>query len=165
MVHKKSKNLKNGHFLQSRTKIVLIKIKFANFSHIRGWCAPVCLINTLKNLVNEDLFLHHKPSFEAKTKNSCLDFYIPMYQCALVQFKKLYNRYDIDVQDLRTVIPLKSGAFLCYRSYSMPRLSAKPLRKRVWKLNPTVALSSKRSGVAQFKVNHFCQKHRYIFFL
>ena len=31
MVHKKFKNLKNGHFLQSRTKIVLIKIKFAKF--------------------------------------------------------------------------------------------------------------------------------------
>ena len=50
MVHKKSKNLKNGHFLQSRTKIVLIKIKFAKFWHIGGWCAPVCLIDTLKNL-------------------------------------------------------------------------------------------------------------------
>ena len=50
MVHKKSKNLKNGHFLQSRTKIVLIKMKFAKFWHIGGWCAPVCLIDTLKNL-------------------------------------------------------------------------------------------------------------------
>ena len=36
MVHKKSKNLKNGHFLQSRTKIVLIEIKFAKFRHIGG---------------------------------------------------------------------------------------------------------------------------------
>ena len=51
MVHKKSKNLKNGHFLQSRTKIVLIEKKFAKFWHIGGWCAPVCLINTLKKLV------------------------------------------------------------------------------------------------------------------
>ena len=51
MVHKKSKNLKNGHFLQSRTKIVLIEIKFAKFWYIGGWCAPVCLIDTLKNLV------------------------------------------------------------------------------------------------------------------
>ena len=31
IVHKKSKNLKNGHFLQSRTKIVRIEIKFAKF--------------------------------------------------------------------------------------------------------------------------------------
>ena len=50
VVHKKSKNLKNGHFLQSRTKIALIEIKFAKFWHIGGWCAPVCLIDTLKNL-------------------------------------------------------------------------------------------------------------------
>ena len=51
MVHKKSKNLKNGHFLQSRTRIVLIEIKFVKCWHIGGWCAPVCLIDTLKNLV------------------------------------------------------------------------------------------------------------------
>ena len=51
MVHKKSKNLKNGHFLQSRNKIVLIEIKFAKFWHIGEWRAPVCLIDTLKNLV------------------------------------------------------------------------------------------------------------------
>ena len=92
-----------------------------------------------------------------KIRVSFLWPYLPLW-CSLI---KLYNRNHIDVQDLRTVIPLKSGAFLCYRSYSMPRLSAKPLRNRVWKLNPTVALSSKRSGVAQFKVNHFCQKNRY----
>ena len=51
MVHKKSKNLKNGHFLQSRTKIVLTELKFAKFWHIGEWRAPVCLIDTLKNLV------------------------------------------------------------------------------------------------------------------
>ena len=50
-VYKNSKNLKNGHFLQSRIKIVLIEIKFAKFWYIGGWCAPVCLIDTLKNLV------------------------------------------------------------------------------------------------------------------
>ena len=50
-LNKKSKNLKNGHFLQSRTKIVLIEIKFTKFWHIGGWCASVCLINTLNKLV------------------------------------------------------------------------------------------------------------------
>ncbi len=72
MIYNKSKNLKNRNFFQSRTKIVLkcefckksfimndflqkihilIEIKFAKFWHIGGWCAPVCLIDTLKNLV------------------------------------------------------------------------------------------------------------------
>ena len=44
MVHKKSKNLKNGHFLQSRTKIDLIEIKFAKVWHINLYfwlCNPV----------------------------------------------------------------------------------------------------------------------------
>ena len=36
MVHKKSKNLKNGHFLQSRTKIVLTELKFAKFWYIHS---------------------------------------------------------------------------------------------------------------------------------
>ena len=45
MVHKKSRNLKNSHFLQSRTKIVLIKIKFAKFWHILRGMMCSCVLN------------------------------------------------------------------------------------------------------------------------
>ena len=49
-VHKKYKNLRNGHFLQFRTKIALIQLRFVKFWQIAGCCVPVCLLDTLKKL-------------------------------------------------------------------------------------------------------------------
>ena len=50
MVYKNYKNLRNGHFLQFRTNITLLKMQFAKFWYIREWSAPVCIIGRLEKL-------------------------------------------------------------------------------------------------------------------
>ena len=67
-----SKNLKNSHFLQSRTKIVLIEIKFAKFWNIGELRAPV--LRTYFYIIRHALKPKHKIHFWT--------FYVPMYQCA-----------------------------------------------------------------------------------
>ena len=115
MIHKKSKNLKNGHF-QNQNSFNWNKI-CKILTHGGMVCSCVLNRNTLKNLVfyskvnikfvkqvskkssicvgfhhqwqflfNADLFLHHKACFEAKTQNLCLDF---LYTHASVCFGEI----------------------------------------------------------------------------
>ena len=58
-------------------------------------------------LFNEDLFLHHKAGFEAKTQNSGLDFSIFIYPCISVLWVCKYYRRLLEPtleQSLQSII-------------------------------------------------------------